>query len=161
MSARFRLRYRKYSSACYYNGISINSYDHLKIFLIALRWHYLFTPCCVPATPAFWTTHYWRLSEWWLSRVHHNTASNWAYNYLCRIYICLFLGCHEGTIWRIFAQDKVGLKSSKINFVDEREKNPVLEILNKYCGDWTMEKLYNAIAESGAKVIADEYLWTK
>lgn len=52
----------------------------------------------------------------------------------------------------------MGLAVEDIEFLDKREKDPVLEILKEHCCDWTVHRLYNALVDSGARAIADQYL---
>ncbi|KXJ06787.1 putative serine/threonine-protein kinase pats1 [Exaiptasia diaphana] len=60
--------------------------------------------------------------------------------------------------WKAFAKEKVGLSSDEIEFLDKRKSNPVLEILNEHCHDWSVEQLYDAVVSVGADAIADRYL---
>lgn len=60
--------------------------------------------------------------------------------------------------WKAFAKEKVGLSADQIEYLEERIPNCVLEILDKHCGDWSVEELYDAIVDSGANTVADNYL---
>jgi hypothetical protein len=64
---------------------------------------------------------------------------------------CVFVVKKE---WKAFAE-KAGVSKDDIEFYHERKENPVLTILNKHCGNLTVEQIYVLIVESGAGGIAD------
>jgi hypothetical protein len=65
-----------------------------------------------------------------------------------------FCFCVAKEEWKVFAQ-KAGVTKDDIEFYDKRKENPVLAILDKHCGDLTVEQIYVLIVESGIDAIAD------
>lgn len=78
-----------------------------------------------------------------------------SFNQTIYSFICI---SGEETEWKTFANDQVGLSANDIKYFDNREKNPAMAILNEYCDDWTVDRLYNALVDSGARATADRYL---
>lgn len=68
----------------------------------------------------------------------------------------LFFAGRE-TEWKTFATDHVHLDYDDLQYFATLD-NPVLNILNECCGDWSVDYLYTALVESGAGGIADRYL---
>ena len=60
--------------------------------------------------------------------------------------------------WKVFAKEQVGLSIEKIEFLDVRKENPAMEIFTEYCGDWKLDRLYDALVKSGLSADADRYL---